>query len=75
MFTAGIMFLLPERIMAIFTNDAKVSTLAVSPLFMAAIFQLSDGIQITANGTLRGMKDTFYPMLITMAVYWLLGLP
>ena len=75
MFTAGIMFLLPEAIVAIYTNDAAVSVIAVSLLFMAAIFQLSDGIQITANGALRGMKDTFYPMLITMAVYWLFGLP
>ena len=75
MFTAGIMFLLPEAIVAIYTNDAGVRVLAIGLLFMAAVFQLSDGIQITANGALRGMKDTFHPMLITMAVYWLFGLP
>lgn len=75
LFTASIMLLLPETIVAIYTDDAEVRTLAIGLLFMAAIFQLSDGIQIAANGALRGMKDTFYPMLITLVVYWLFGLP
>ena len=75
MFTASIMLLLPEAIGAICTDDAEVRTVAIGLLFMAAIFQLSDGIQITANGALRGMKDTFHPMLITLVVYWLFGLP
>lgn len=75
LFTASIMLLLPETIVAIYTADAEVRTLAIGLLFMAAIFQLSDGIQIAANGALRGMKDTFYPMLITLVVYWLFGLP
>jgi len=73
--TASIMLLLPEAIVAIYTEDAQVKTIAVSLLFMAAVFQLSDGIQIAANGALRGMKDTFHPMLITLVVYWLFGLP
>ena len=73
--TAGIMLTMPETIVAIYTDDAEVKVIAISLLFMAAIFQLSDGVQITANGALRGMKDTFYPMLITMVVYWLFGLP
>lgn len=75
LFTASIMLLLPETIVAIYTADPEVRTLAIGLLFMAAIFQLSDGIQIAANGALRGMKDTFYPMLITLVVYWLFGLP
>jgi len=75
MFTASIMLLLPEAIVAIYTDDAEVRAVAIGLLFMAAIFQLSDGIQITANGALRGMKDTFHPMLITLVVYWLFGLP
>jgi MATE family multidrug resistance protein len=75
MLTASVMLLLPETIVAIYTDDAEVRTLAISLLFMAAIFQLSDGIQIAANGALRGMKDTFHPMLITLVVYWLFGLP
>jgi MATE family multidrug resistance protein len=75
MVTASVLFLLPEQIVAIYTRDAAVRTLAVQLLFMAAVFQLSDGIQISANGALRGMKDTLFPMGITLGVYWLMGLP
>jgi MATE family multidrug resistance protein len=75
MLTASVLFLLPEQIVAIYTRDAAVQTLAVQLLFMAAVFQLSDGIQISANGALRGMKDTLFPMGITLGVYWIMGLP
>ncbi len=73
--TASVLFLFPEEIVSVYTRDADVRDLAVKLLLMAAIFQLSDGIQISANGALRGMKDTFYPMMITLVVYWLWGLP
>ncbi len=73
--TASVLFLFPQEIVAVYTNDPQVRDLAVKLLLMAAIFQLSDGIQISANGALRGMKDTFYPMMITLVVYWLWGLP
>ncbi len=75
MLTASVLFLLPEQIVAIYTRDAAVQALAVQLLFMAAMFQLSDGIQISANGALRGMKDTLFPMGVTLGVYWLMGLP
>ena len=75
MLTASVLFLLPEQIVAIYTRDAEVRALAVQLLFMAAMFQLSDGIQISANGALRGMKDTLFPMGVTLGVYWLMGLP
>ena len=42
--TASVLLLLPERIVAIYTRDAAVRALAVQLLFMAAVFQLSDGI-------------------------------
>ncbi|WP_293646751.1 MATE family efflux transporter [Thiolapillus sp.] len=73
--TASVLFLFPEEIVSVYTGDVAVRELAVKLLLMAAIFQLSDGIQISANGALRGMKDTFYPMMITLVVYWLWGLP
>ncbi|WP_456374918.1 MATE family efflux transporter [Thiolapillus sp.] len=75
MLTASVLFLLPEQIVHIYTRDAAVQALARQLLFMAAVFQLSDGIQISANGALRGMKDTLVPMGITLGVYWVMGLP
>ena len=58
--TASIMLLFPELIVSIYTTDVEVRRMAVGLLFMAAIFQLSDGIQVSA---------------VSVMVYWLFGLP
>lgn len=47
---------------------------AVSFLTVAAMFQVVDGIQVAAQGALRGLKDTRRPMLLTLISYWLVGL-
>jgi multidrug resistance protein, MATE family len=42
-------------------------------LLMAAIFQLSDGVQVGAAGALRGFKDTAVPMTLCVFSYWVVG--
>jgi MATE family multidrug resistance protein len=54
--------------------NAAVVANAVIFLGAAAAFQLFDGLQVSALGALRGMKDTRGPMLITLLSYWLVGL-
>ena len=44
-------------IVGLYTDDVHVRTLAAQLLYMAAIFQLSDGMQVGAMGALRGLKD------------------
>lgn len=73
--SATLLFSVPERIAALYTDDAGVVALAASLLMLAAIFQLSDGIQAASNGALRGLKDTRLPMLITGLAYWGVGMP
>jgi MATE family multidrug resistance protein len=73
--SATIMLLFPAAIAAIYTNDPQVSSVAVSLLFYAAIFQLSDGAQAAAAGALRGIKDTRTPMVVIILAYWALGIP
>lgn len=73
--TASMMLLFPEQVVSIYSDDTEVAGLAVQLLFMAAVFQLSDGIQVSAAGALRGMKDTLFPMLASVVVYWFFGLP
>lgn len=63
------------QIAAIYTLDAHVQSIAVRLLYMAAIFQVFDGLQVAGAGALRGMKDTAIPMAITFVAYWGLGLP
>lgn len=73
--TALTMATLPHQIAGLYTKDAEVHAVAVSLLGMAAIFQISDGLQVSSAGALRGLKDTRVPMAITLVAYWGLGLP
>ena len=47
-----------DQIARLYTRDPAVRELAAGLLLMAAIFQLSDGVQVGAAGALRGFKDT-----------------
>ncbi len=73
--SALFMLAVPDLIVGMYTTDETVSALAKSLLFMAALFQLSDGLQAGSLGALRGLKDTRLPVLITFLAYWLVGLP
>ncbi|MGH7194732.1 MAG: MATE family efflux transporter, partial [Candidatus Saccharimonadales bacterium] len=69
------MLLFPHAIVGVYTRDSAVAHIAVSLLYMGAIFQISDGLQTSAAGALRGYKDTRIPMIITIIAYWLVGFP
>ena len=64
-----------EYIVGFYTVDPLVFDLAVSLLIFAAIFQLPDGIQMGALGSLRGYKDTFIPMILLFISYWIFAMP
>ncbi|MCB0485254.1 MAG: MATE family efflux transporter, partial [Flavobacteriaceae bacterium] len=56
-------------------DNAQVISLASKLLLVAAVFQISDGLQVVALGALRGMQDVRIPTLITFIAYWLIGFP
>jgi MATE family multidrug resistance protein len=64
-----------ELIVSIYTTDEIIFSLAVYLLIFAAIFQLPDGIQMGALGSLRGFKDTFVPMILLFISYWIFAMP
>ena len=72
---AGSFLTFPRPLIGAFTSDAGVLELGTSLLFVAAIFQLFDGLQGVATGVLRGLGDTRSPMLWNLAGHWLIGLP
>ena len=74
-FTAASMVLFHEAFIRVFTADEFVIGVASQLIILAAIFQISDGIQVNASGALRGMKDTKVPMIICMIAYWVIGFP
>ncbi|MEX2603805.1 MAG: MATE family efflux transporter [Gracilimonas sp.] len=73
--TALLLFLFPKFIIGIYTSDIEVTAVAVSLIFMAAVFQISDGLQVGAFGALRGLKDTRVPMIVNFISYWIIGFP
>lgn len=64
-----------DEIITIYTDDPIVTGIALSLLFVAAIFQVADGIQITAAASLRAYKDTRWPMAINLFAFWVVALP
>jgi MATE family multidrug resistance protein len=52
-----------------------VAELAASLLFIAAFFQIFDGAQVVALGSLRGLQDVRIPTWITFLAYGLIGVP
>ncbi|MEO0574849.1 MAG: MATE family efflux transporter [Pseudomonadota bacterium] len=73
--SATVLLLFRDQIVGLYTKDTAVQMVALSLLFMAAIFQISDGLQVGASGALRGLHDTRVPMYMTTVAYWIIGFP
>ncbi len=58
-----------------FADNLQVLTIASKLLLIAAIFQISDAVQVVVLGALRGMQDVKIPTLITFVAYWVVGFP
>jgi len=57
------------------TDNFEVLGIASKLLIIAAIFQISDAVQVVVLGVLRGMQDVKVPTIITFIAYWLIGFP
>ncbi|HBO25138.1 MATE family efflux transporter [Providencia sp.] len=64
-----------EPIAMMYNKNPEVVVLASSLMLFAAIYQLSDSVQVIGAGILRGYKDTRSIFFITFTAYWILGLP
>jgi MATE family multidrug resistance protein len=56
-------------------DNAEVIAIASKLLLVAAVFQISDGIQVVVLGALRGLQDVKIPMYIAFVAYWIVGFP
>lgn len=74
-FTASVMLFLPGAVTAVYTQNPEVALLAGELLVYAALFQYADGVQVAANGALRGYKDTRIPMMLIIFACWGVALP
>ena len=74
----GLFFIVGRNILPTFftkKEDIEVIMLASKLLIIAALFQLSDGVQVVALGILRGIQDVKIPSLITFIAYWIITIP
>lgn len=74
-FCSFVIVLFDRFLLELYINDAEVINLALPLLGIAAIFQLSDGIQVVGLGVLRGLADIKIPTIITFVAYWVVALP
>lgn len=51
-----------------------IAALVAKLLFIAAIFQVFDGLQVIASHALRGLRDAAVPLVIAGVGYWVIGL-
>jgi len=56
-------------------DNMEVVNIASTLLVVAAIFQISDSVQVIFLGALRGLQDVKIPTIITFISYWLIGFP
>jgi MATE family multidrug resistance protein len=56
-------------------DNHEIIIITAKLLLVAAVFQISDGIQVVVLGALRGLQDVKIPMYITFIAYWVIGFP
>ncbi|WP_344928961.1 MATE family efflux transporter [Aquimarina addita] len=66
---------LDEKDMTNLIDNTEVIGIAARLLIIAALFQISDGIQVVVLGALRGLQDVIIPTIITFIAYWIVGFP
>lgn len=72
----ALMFILLKDYLPLFyIDDICVVSIASHLLLLVALFQLSDGFQVTLLGALRGMQDVNIPTLLLFIAYWCIGFP
>ena len=69
-----------QPIIGVFLDQSKPQSAAilafgVQLLAIAALFQLTDAMQVMALGLLRGIQDTRVPLIAATISYWLIGIP
>lgn len=58
-----------------FVTEPKARALAASLLLISAAFQVSDAMQVSAGGALRGLGDVKIPAWLAFVAYWIVAIP
>lgn len=64
-----------KQIIALYTEDPEVASLATLLIWFCIVYTLPDTCQVIAIGILRGFKDSKTIFIITIIAYWMIGMP
>ncbi len=67
--------LMKDWLPTMYIDNPEVIFLSAQLLVVAALFQLSDGLQVVILGALRGLQDVKFPTLICFIAYFIIGFP
>ncbi len=71
----ALLILFRHFLVSLYTTDEAVLTIAATLMLFIAFYQIFDDLLAAFNGALRGFKDTFVPMVISLVSYWFVSLP
>lgn len=73
--SAAVFLVFPRALARMMTPDSTVIEVTVALLSVAAVFQISDGLQAIGSGVLRGTGDTRFSFIANVVGHWLVGAP
>ena len=74
--TMGVLLISTRHLVPyIYISDPQVVAQASTLLLIAALFQVSDGLQVVGLGALRGLEDVKVPSVVALLAYWAVALP
>lgn len=65
----------PEFLVSLFTQDSTLVKISVPVIYVLAIFQVFDGLQVALSGIFKGIKKTGVVLLANFIAYWLISVP
>lgn len=70
-----IIAIFPSQIVSMFTPDANLVKIMIPVMILLAIFEITDGLQVTLGGIFKGMKNTNIVMITNIIGYLIIGMP
>ena len=65
----------PDFLVGLFTKDAVLVRICIPVLFVLAMFQIFDGLQVALAGIYKGIKKTKIVLIANFVAYWLIAIP
>ncbi len=65
----------PGFLVRLFSQDEVLIKISVPVLYILAVFQVFDGLQVALSGIFKGIKKTGVVLLANFIAYWLISIP